>query len=150
MSDITTTDVKVIVFQLKDEEYGIPVYHVRSIEKIEHITRVPKTAPFIKGVVNMRGVVTPIVELRKRFQIEEVEYTESTRIIIVSVKDIDVGLIVDSANDVIDIERDLIEPPPEVVDTIEAEYIKGVAKVGRRLIMMIDLETVLNPEEVSV
>ncbi|MEC2076957.1 chemotaxis protein CheW [Metabacillus fastidiosus] len=150
MSDITTTDVKVIVFQLKDEEYGIPVHLVRSIEKIEHITRVPKTAPFIKGVVNMRGVVTPIVELRKRFQIEEVEYTESTRIIIVSVKDIDVGLIVDSANDVIDIERDLIEPPPEVVDTIEAEYIKGVAKVGRRLIMMIDLETVLNPEEVSV
>lgn len=150
MSDITATDVKVIVFQLKDEEYGIPVHYVHGIEKIEHITRVPKTAPFIKGVINLRGVVTPIVDLRKRFGIEEVDYTEGTRIIIVSVTDIEVGLIVDSANDVIDIEQSLIEPPPEVVDTVEAEYIKGVAKVGKRLIMMIDLETVLNPEEVSI
>ncbi|PMC38684.1 chemotaxis protein CheW [Bacillus sp. UMB0899] len=136
-------DLKVIVFQLQDEEYGIPVQQVRSIEKVQHITRVPRTAPYIKGVINLRGVVTPIIDLRKRFGMQELEDTESTRMIIVSKEDIEVGFIVDSANDVIDIHSDIIEPAPEVVGSVEVEYIQGVAKLEKRLIVMIDLEEVL-------
>jgi purine-binding chemotaxis protein CheW len=139
-------DVKVIVFQLQDEEYGIPVQQVRSIEKFQHITRVPRTAAYIKGVINLRGVVTPIIDLRKRFGLEELPYTESTRMIIVSMNDMEVGFIVDAANDVIDIHQDIIEPALEVVDSVKVEYIQGVAKLDKRLIVMIDLEEVLKVE----
>ncbi len=143
MSVEDLTDIKVIVFQLKDEEYGIPVQQVQSIERMMHITRVPKVAKFVKGVMNLRGVVTPIIDLRKRFGIEEAEYTESTRIIIVGVSDLEVGLVVDAANDVIDIPEGAIEPPPEVVGTIEVEYLNGVAKLDKRLLILLNLEKVL-------
>lgn len=143
MSADALTDIKVIVFQLQDEEYGIPVQQVQSIERMMHITRVPKVAKFVKGVMNLRGVVTPIIDLRKRFGIEEVEYTESTRIIIVGVNDMEVGLVVDAANDVIDIPEGAIEPPPEVVGTVEVEYLNGVAKLDRRLLILLNLEKVL-------
>lgn len=141
---------KVIVFQLKDEEYAVPVQDVKSIERMQHITRIPRTVSFVKGVINLRGVVTPIIDLRSRFDIEESEYSDSTRIIIVSVGTIEVGLIVDAANDVIDLERDAIEPPPEVVGGVDAEYIQGVAKIDKRLLILLDLSKVLNPEKLGI
>ncbi|WP_017753776.1 chemotaxis protein CheW [Calidifontibacillus oryziterrae] len=149
MSDTLVNDLKVIVFQLKDEEYGIPVQQVQSIERMMHITRVPKVAKFVKGVMNLRGVVTPIIDLRRRFGIEPIEYSESTRIIIVGVGDMEVGLIVDAANDVIDIPEGSIEPPPEVVGSVEVEYLNGVAKVEKRLLILLNLEKVLNTEEMK-
>ena len=103
---MTTTaeqEIKVIVFQLKNKEYAIPVNRVSGIEKLLHITRVPKTVSFIKGVINLRGVITPIIDLRSRFGFEEIEYNDSTRIIIVVMNGMEVGLIVDSANDVLDL-----------------------------------------------
>ncbi|GAA0365221.1 chemotaxis protein CheW [Bacillus horti] len=140
-------EMKVIVFRLKDEEYGVEVQQVRSIERIQHITKVPKTPAFVKGVINLRGVVTPIINLRSRFEIEEEEYTDSTRMIIVAINDMEVGLIVDAANDVIDIPVSEIEPPPEVVGGIEADYLRGVAKLDDRLLILLNLDKVLNPEE---
>lgn len=142
-------EVKVIVFRLKDEEYGVEVQQVRSIEKLEHITRVPRTPKFVKGVINLRGVVTPIIDLRKRFELEESEYSEATRIIIVAVNDLEVGLIVDAANDVIDIPVDAIEPPPEVVGGVEAAYLRGVAKLDKRLLILLNLDKVLSTEEIN-
>lgn len=140
-------EMKVIVFRLKDEEYGVEVQQVRSIERIQHITKVPKTPDFVKGVINLRGVVTPIINLRSRFDIEEAEYTDSTRMIIVAINEMEVGLIVDAANDVIDIPVNEIEPPPEVVGGIEADYLRGVAKLENRLLILLNLDKVLNPEE---
>ncbi|ERI09232.1 chemotaxis protein CheW [Aneurinibacillus aneurinilyticus] len=142
-------EIKVIVFRLKDEEYGVEVNQVKSIERLEHITRVPRTPQFIKGVINMRGIVTPIVDLRRRFGIEEATYNETTRVIIVAIGEIEVGLIVDSANDVIDIPINAIEPPPEVVGGIEAVYLRGVAKLDRRLLILLNLNKVLNTDEIK-
>lgn len=147
MSELLSGDIKVIVFQLEDEEYGIPVQQVQSIEKVEHITRVPRTAPYIKGVINLRGVVTPIIDLRSRFGLEPLKDSESSRMIIVSKEDIEVGFIVDAANDVLDLSAETIEPPPEVVGAIEVGYIEGVAKLEKRLIVMIDLEEILKVED---
>lgn len=141
-------EIKVIVFQLQDEEYGVDVHQVLSIEHIQQITRVPRTPAFVKGVINLRGIVTPIIDLRSRFSLEEVEYTEQTRIVVVRVEDKDVGLIVDSANDVIDVPTELIEDPPEVVGGIRAEYLQGVAKLDNRLLVVLNLEKVLDPEEI--
>ncbi len=142
-------EVKVIVFRLQDEEYGVEVNQVRSIERLEHITRVPRTPKFVKGVINLRGVVTPIINLRSRFGLDEIAYTESTRIIIVAVGELEVGLIVDSANDVIDIPVNAIEPPPEVVGGVEAAYLRGVAKLEKRLLILLNLDKVLNTEEIK-
>lgn len=142
-------EMKVIVFRLKDEEYGVEVSEVRSIERNQPITKVPRTPHFVKGVINLRGVVTPIINLRSRFDIEEEEYTDSTRIIIVAVNEMEVGLIVDAANDVIDIPIKAIEPPPEVVGGIEADYLRGVAKLENRLLILLNLEKALNPEEMK-
>nr|WP_251027697.1 chemotaxis protein CheW [Bacillus sp. ISL-41] len=143
------SDLKVIVFQLNDKEYGVPVSQVKSIEKIMHITRVPHTNPFVKGVMNLRGVVTPLLDLRVRFGMGEQAYTEGTRVIIVSIEDKEVGLIVDGANDVIDIPTSKIEPPPEVVG-LEAEgYIDGVANLDKRLLILIDLHKILETDEVK-
>ncbi|WP_174735028.1 chemotaxis protein CheW [Mesobacillus harenae] len=138
------TDLKVIVFQLIEKEYAIPVTHVRSIEKVQTITRVPNTPPYIKGVINLRGIVTPIIDLRIYFGFEEAPYSDLARLIIISAGDNEVGLIVDSANDVIDIPADSIEPPPEIVGGIETNYISGVAKIDDRLLMIIELQNILS------
>ncbi|WP_342469851.1 chemotaxis protein CheW [Ureibacillus sp. FSL K6-3587] len=140
-------NIKVIVFQLMDKEYAIPVNHVQGIEKMMHITRVPRTEKFVKGVINLRGVVTPIVDLRERFGLPPVEDTESVRIIIVQLDDIEVGFVVDSANDVIDIPVNSIEPQPEVVGVKEEAFISGVSKIGNRLLIMLHLDKVLNLSE---
>ncbi|GEK32541.1 chemotaxis protein CheW [Kurthia sibirica] len=136
--------LKVIVFQLGDKEYALPVHQVQGIEKSVHITRVPRTANYVKGVINLRGVVTPIIDLRERFAIPFLEEEDDTRIIIISHEDMEVGFIVDAANDVMDLPKISIEPQPEVVDSMEEEFIAGVAKVDKRLLILLNLEKVLN------
>lgn len=141
---VISENVKVIVFQLMGKEYAIPVSQVRSIEKVQHITRVPKAAPFVKGVINLRGVVTPVIDLRIRFSLPEEVHSEDTRVIIAGVNDKEVGLVVDAANDVLDIPSEAIESQPEVVGAVEADYISGVAKLEKRLLVLLNLEEVLN------
>jgi len=143
MSEVIASEtVKVIAFQLVDKEYALPVHQVYSIEKLMHITRVPGTVPFVKGVINLRGVVTPIIDLRSRFGLSDDQYDDSTRIIIASLDDMEVGLIVDGANDVLDIPVEAIEPQPEVVGSLGDEYITGVAKLGKRLLIMLSLQKI--------
>lgn len=143
-------ELKVIVFKLGEEEYGIEVDAVQTIERMMPITRVPKTLSFVKGVINLRGVVIPVIELRGRFGLPSVEYTDQTRIIIVSMSDIEVGFIVDSANDVIDLNSDLIDAPPDVVGGVKAKYLRGVARISEeRLLVMLNLSEELNRAEIS-
>lgn len=142
-------ELKVIVFTLGSESYGLEVDKVRTIERMMPMTRVPKTPPFVKGVINLRGVVVPVIDLRGRFGLEEVEPTENTRNIIVNVNDIEVGFIVDSASDVMDMNTDQIEDPPEIVGGIKAKYLRGVAKLADdRLLIMLNLIEVLNKQEI--
>ena len=145
VSGAISKEMKVIVFQLMDNEYAVSVDVVESIEKLVSITRVPNTPTYIKGVLNLRGVVTPIVDLRERFGMEVNPLDDSARIVIVSLEEFKVGLIVDAANDVIDIPVDLIEPQPEVVGSIESEFISGVVKADRRLLVMLNLDKILLP-----
>jgi purine-binding chemotaxis protein CheW len=140
---------KVIVFALGQEEYGVEVEKVRTIERMVPLTRVPKTPSFIKGVINLRGVVVPILDLRARFGLETKEYNDQTRIIIVSSEDIEVGMIVDSASDVLDIDTDAIENPPEIVGGIKSKYLHGIAKVNERLLVLLNLEQVLDKQELQ-
>lgn len=138
-------NLKVIVFQLADKEYAIPVSHVKGIEKLMHITRVPKAERYVKGVINLRGVVTPVIDLRERFDLPISGNEETTRIIIITLETMEVGFIVDSANDVLDIDASSIEQQPEVVGSLEEEFIAGVAKLDNRLLILLHLDKVLNP-----
>lgn len=142
-------ELKVIVFALGSEQYGVEVEKVKTIERMLPITRVPKTPPFVKGVINLRGVVTPVIDLRSRFGLEEQEYSDQTRIIIVAINDLEVGLIVDSANDVIDVDSDSIKEPPEIVGGIKAKYLHGIARItDERLLVLLNLQEVLNRDEI--
>lgn len=149
MSDTTVLDNKVIIFELEEEEYAIPVQSVGSIERILPITRVPSTPSFVKGVINLRGVVTPVIDLKEKLKEETTVFDEQTRIIIVNVNEITVGFIVDSANDVIDINKEQIEPSPETIGTEVAEFIDGVVKMDNRLFILLDLEKILLKEEMD-
>jgi purine-binding chemotaxis protein CheW len=139
--------MKIIVFQLGDEEYGISVEEVQSIEKIQHITRVPGVKEYVKGVINLRGVIIPIIDLRTRFKLQEQLNHELTRIIMIRLNDIEAGLIVDAANDVVDIDEKTIASVPDTVDGTAAEYLNGVVKVGSRLIVLLNLPKVLSLED---
>lgn len=142
-------EMKVIVFKLGTEEYGIEVDKVQTIERMMPITRVPKTFSFVKGVINLRGVVIPVIDLRGRFGLPEAEYSDQTRIIIVVANEMEVGFIVDSANDVIDLETDSIDSPPDVVGGVKAKYLHGVARIStERLLVMLNLSEVLNRSEI--
>ncbi|GAA3406611.1 chemotaxis protein CheW [Paenibacillus hodogayensis] len=142
-------ELKVIVFSLAQEQYGVEVDKVRTIERMQPLTRVPKTPPFVKGVINLRGVVVPVIDLRGRFGLEEADYTDNSRIIIVAVKEMEVGMIVDTANDVVDVDSEAIEQPPEIVGGIRAKYLRGLAKLGEgRLLVLLNLEEVLNKSEI--
>lgn len=149
MSVEVEANKKVIVFQLQNEEYAVPVEQVSFIERMEPITRVPRVASFVKGVINLRGVVTPIIDVRNRFGMPESEHTDATRIIIIQFDEMEVGLIVDAANDVIDIPINIIESAPEIVGSSNVDYIEGVAKLDDRLLLLLNIQKVLTPEDMN-
>ena len=144
MTKMKSDQIKSIIFKLNDEEYAMPVDYVGSIERMMKTTRVPGTPNFVKGVLNLRGVVTPLIDLRLRFGMTEIEETERTRVIIIEHNDMVVGIIVDAANDVIDIQESSIEPPPETVGSLHNEYLEGVAKYDDRLFIILDVDHILS------
>ncbi|RSL32709.1 chemotaxis protein CheW [Salibacterium salarium] len=145
MAEETADDyLKVIVFQLKEEEYAMEVDYIQSIERMQPITRIPGVESFIVGVMNLRGVITPVIDLRKRFNIESMEYNEATRILVLNKDNSEIGFIVDGANDVMDIPASKIEPTPEVVGGVAEEYLRGVVKLEDRLFTLLHIDKVLN------
>ncbi|WP_077210831.1 chemotaxis protein CheW [Bacillus dakarensis] len=138
---------KVIVFMLKDQQYGVNLQQVLSIERLQAITHVPQTSSFIKGVMNLRGDIIPIIDLMERLSVGSMVQDDSTRVLIVEIDTYKIGLVVDTATDVIDLESSMIEPAPSIIGGVKSEYIKGVAKLEGGLLVLLDLEHVLNVEE---
>lgn len=145
MSDnnVASGEVQIVVFKLGREEYGVSILQVQEIKRMTDITRVPHTPDYIKGVINLRGSVLPVVDLRKRLNLPPQENTDDTRIIIVKVEDIAVGMIVDSVTEVTAILGEHIESPNSVVGEIAANYISGVGKKDDRLLILLSLEDII-------
>ena len=139
--------LQVVGFRLGGEEFGINILSVREINKLVPITKVPNAPDFVEGVINLRGKVIPIVNLRKRFGFPEQELGKSARIIVVELDDQVIGFIVDGVTEVLRISSDMIEPPPDMVAGIDSEYITGIAKLEDRLLILIDLSKVLSTEQ---
>ncbi|SFM39451.1 purine-binding chemotaxis protein CheW [Gracilibacillus orientalis] len=144
------TITKSIILKLNNQEYGANIEQIRSIERLEEIVSLPQTSDFIKGIINLRDNVTPIIDLRTRLGMEETEPTEQTRVLIANVRDVQVGLIVDEATDVIDISSEVVEDAPDLVKGVDYKYIKGVAKlVDRGMLLLLDLDYVLSMDEIN-
>ncbi|WP_067727065.1 chemotaxis protein CheW [Oceanobacillus damuensis] len=140
---------KFIVFRLNDQSFGVDVQQVISIERVQKITEVPRTSEFIKGVTELRGETTPIIDLKERLLITEAEPTDDSRILVVSVKDMQVGLIVDAATEVKDISGDMIQSAPKLIGGVRDTFLKGVAKIDSELLILLDLGRIVDLEETN-
>lgn len=129
-----------VVFKLGKEEYGIDIQKVTTIEKIMTIARVPKTPDFVKGVINLRGEIIPIMDLRARFGLPAIEETDETRIIIIKIEEVSVGVIVDAVLEVIQLAEDSIENITNFSNDLSMDYILGVGKVDDRIVTLLNLE----------
>jgi purine-binding chemotaxis protein CheW len=144
---------KYLTFALADEEYGISILKIREIIGIMPITSVPRTPEFVKGVINLRGKVIPIIDLRLRFGMEPMEYTDRTCIIVVEINaqdiTIQIGAIVDTVSEVLNIKAEDIEDTPAFGASLTTEYILGMAKVSGGVKILLDIDRVLNNEEIA-
>ena len=130
-------------FYLDREEYGVDVRLVQEIRRVTEITQVPRAPDFIKGVINLRGRIIPVIDLKKKLGLGEVMSTKLSRIVVVTIRGRLLGLLVDGASQVLKVPVSLVEPAPEEVVQKGGDYLRGVAKLEKRLIILIDLETVL-------
>jgi len=131
-------------FRIKKEDFGIEIKYVTEIIVMQKITEVPNTLPFIKGVINLRGKVIPVMDVRERFNLETRTYDDRTCIVVVDVNETAVGLIVDTVNEVIDIPEEKKDPPPSTHAGFENTYINGMGKIGKRVMILLDVENILN------
>lgn len=145
MSEVTYSghEVQLVVFKLGREEYGVSILQVQEIKRMTDITRVPHSPEYIKGVINLRGSVLPVIDLKKRLNLPPMEYTDDTRIIIVKVEDVIIGMIVDAVSEVTTIDQMSIEPPQTVVGGIAADYLNGVGKMEDRLLILLNVEAII-------
>jgi len=139
----SSSDVQLVIFKLGREEYGVSILQVQEIKRITEITRVPHTPEYIKGVINLRGSVLPVIDLKKRLNLPQQDSTEDTRIIIVKVEEISVGMIVDAVSEVMTISQDQIDAPEVVAGSVAANYLSGVGKLDNRLLILLNLEEII-------
>ena len=140
--------LQMVTFKIGEEEFGVDILRVQEIIRIMEITRVPKAPHFVEGVINLRGRVIPIIDLRKRFGLTAREHDKDTRIIVIEINNMIVGFVVDAVHEVLRIPADTVEPPPPaVMGGVDSEYIKGVGKLDDRLLILLDLDRLLSQEE---
>ena len=145
---------KYLTFKLAVEEYGLEILKVQEIMKMVEVTKIPRTPDYVRGVINLRGKVIPVVDLRLKFGMEALETTVKTCVIVVQVKRNDstvtMGIIVDEVSEVLDVTSDQIEPSPEFGSTVNTDFILGMGKVGKRVITLLDVDKVLSSGELTV
>ena len=141
------TQVQVVAFKLRREEYGFNILNVKEIKGLTDITRVPYASDFIKGVINLRGSVLPVIDLKKRLGLQDMEYTDDTRIVVVREDDLEVGMIVDAVTGVITLNGEHIDAAKSV-DNENSRFITGVGKVEEeRLIILLNLEAIIGLQD---
>jgi purine-binding chemotaxis protein CheW len=141
--------VQLVSFRLAQEEYGIEITKVQEIILLGEITRVPQTPEYIKGLINLRNMVIPIVDLRLRFGLPQGEPTGDTRIMVINVHGKTIGMIVDAVSEVLRVARDQIVPPPPTVTGLGREYLTGLVRLEHRLLILLDIDYLLTPEETT-
>lgn len=143
---------KHLTFKLGAEEFGLEILKVQEIIKMMEITKVPRTPDFVSGVINLRGKVVPVVDLRRKFGMATMNTTDKTCVIVVQVGHaagtVTTGIIVDEVSEVLDIDGGQIEPAPEFGSSVNTDFILGMGKIGRRVVMLLDVDRVLSARDV--
>jgi purine-binding chemotaxis protein CheW len=153
LSTIADREGKYLTFTLAGEEYGIGILKIKEIIGMMPITSVPQTPPFVKGVINLRGKVIPVVDLRLRFTMDAIDYNDRTCIIVVEIgggTDIVIGIVVDSVSEVLNIKSEDIEDTPTFGTTLNTDYILGMAKMEGKVKILLDIDTVLSQEDIHM
>lgn len=143
-SDAGLTINEFLIFKLGDEEYGIEILKVQEIRRYEAITQIANTPDFIKGVINLRGIIVPIIDMRIKFSLSNVSYGQFTAVIILNVSGQVMGIVVDGVSDVLTIAPNQMRPAPELGSVIDTEYIMGLGTVDDRMLILIDIEKMMN------
>ena len=139
--------LQLVTFTLGSEEYAVDILKVQEINRMKEITRVPNSPAYVEGVINLRGKVIPVVNIRKKFGLPEKENDEQSRIMIIDIQGITMGLVVDSVSEVLRVPSDIVEPTPPMASTISTEFIRGIAKLEDRLIILLDMDRLLGKAE---
>ena len=145
-----STAAEFLTFRLGAEEYGIDILRVQEIRSYEEPTRIANAPSFIKGVVNLRGVIVPVVDLRIKLNCDKVEYNSFTVVIVLNVRGRVVGAVVDSVSDVLELSQELIKPAPEMNTTVDTGFITGIASVGERMLILMDIEALMSSADMGL
>lgn len=149
-SERATGTTQLVGFRLGNEEYGVEITKVREIMLPGQITNIPETPGYIKGLINIRGTVIPVIDLRARFGLTAEESTDATRTIVLNVRDKMIGVVVDAVTEVLRISHDQIAPPPPTVAGLQHEYLTGLVKLEDRLLILLDIDKIFGQEESDV
>lgn len=141
--------LQLVSFKIGDEEFGVDILSVQEINRMSQITKVPNTPDFIEGVINLRGRIIPVIDLRVKLGMARKEHGKNTRIVVVELKGQTIGFIVDEVSEVLRIPKDITEAPPEMVGGVRGDYITSIGKLEDRLLILLDLEKILSTEEFS-
>ena len=139
-----------LTFVLGNEEYGIEILKVQEIRGYDAVTKIANTPDFIKGVINLRGTIVPIVDLRVRFNLGNVEYNEFTVVIILNLSGRVVGIVVDGVSDVITLQASQLRAVPDLVSTIDTKYLVGLGTVEERMLILVNIESLMNSQEMAL
>lgn len=145
--EATRKEMQFVAFKLQTEEFAIDIYRVSEVLKLLPITPLPQSAKFIEGVINIRGTVVPVIDLRRRFELADRSKTDETRIIIIDIGEEPIGLIVDEVTEVLKVDSSDIQPPPKSSVGSNSGLLEGVARVGDRLIIVLKIESLLSSSE---
>lgn len=143
----TSEILQLVSFMIGDEEYGVDILMVQEIIRMMQVTKVPNAPDFVDGVINLRGRIIPVIDLRCKLGLSRKEHDKNTRIIVVEVSGKTVGFIVDAVTEVLRIPANITEPPPDLITSVNSEFIKAVGKLEDRLLILIDLEKILSSNE---
>jgi|Deesub1362A_J573_1020465.scaffolds.fasta_scaffold00398_39 purine-binding chemotaxis protein CheW len=141
--------LQLVTFSLGNEEYAVDILKVQEINRMTEIAKVPNAPHYVEGLINLRGRVIPVISLRKRFGLKEKDSDERSRIMIMDIQGITIGLVVDSVSEVLRIPAATVEPTPPIASDISTEFIKGIAKLDDRLIILIDMDRLIEKSETT-
>ncbi|MCL4551830.1 MAG: chemotaxis protein CheW [Bacteroidetes bacterium] len=139
--------LQLVSFKIGNEEFGVDILNVQEINKMTQITKVPNAPDFVEGVINLRGRIIPVIDLRTRLKLDKKEHDKDTRIIVVEISNKTVGFIVDAVKEVLRVPVNITEAPPEIVTGIDSEFIKSVGKLDDRLLILMDLDKIITNVE---
>lgn len=148
-STVAENILQLVTFNLGEEEFAVDILNIQSINRMMDITNVPNSPSFVEGIINLRGQVIPVIDLRDRLQLTKKDYDKHSRIIVVDIDGKIIGFIVDMVNEVLRIQSNITEPPPNMVSSIDSEFITAVAKLDDRLITLLDLKRLLSDDEIA-